>query len=334
MRKGIKDRKIWGAVLACALLVSLLAVPGAYGAGGIDTGRACSVTFRLDGQYKELEDLTIPVSLYRVASVGVDGRYTPLEGFTGLDLESVDSGTTAEEWAQMAEQASQAVQASGIRPAAAATVRKVSGQEKAQGQAVDLPTGMYLVEAEMVRSPEYEYSFIPYLVALPNNYYGENGDDTWVYDVDSFLKPEQKDRIGSLIIEKELLAYNATFGGADFVFKVEAEKGGRPVYSNVLSLAFDGPGKKSLQIDSLPAGAKVTVTEVYSGSCYETVAEAQRVQTVDSIVVEGEEGAPQQVSFQNTYDRRPNGGSGIVNHFRYQGNGIWGEPQQQRDSVQ
>ena len=143
-----------------------------------------------------------------------------------------------------------------------------------------------------------------------------------------------KERFGSLIIEKELLAYNETFGGADFIFKVEAEKGGKSVYSNVLSLAFDAAGEKSLQIDGLPAGAKATVTEVYSGSCYEIVTEAQRVQTVDHIIAEGEEGSPQRVRFQNTYDDRPNGGSGIVNHFRYEGNGIWGEPQQQRDSAQ
>ncbi len=332
MRKGLKKANAW--LLALALLVSLLAVPRAYGAYGIDTGKSCALTLELDGQYEELKELSIPVKIYRVASVGADGRYAPLESYGGLDFSGVSSETTAEDWSKMAQQASAAVQAAGSEPTATTTVQKLPGQAEAQGQAANLPTGMYLVEAEMVKSPEYEYNFIPYLVALPNNYYGETGDDAWVYDVDSILKPEQKERFGSLIIEKELLAYNETFGGADFVFKVEAEKGGKPVYSNVLSLAFDAPGEKSLQIDGLPAGAKVTVTEVYSGSCYEIVADAQRVQTVDHIIAEGEEGSPQRVRFQNTYDKHPNGGSSIVNHFRYEGNGIWGEPQQQRDSAQ
>lgn len=332
MRKRFKKASAW--LLALALLVSLLAVPRAYGAIGIDTEKPCTLTFKLDGQYGELNDLSIPVKLYRVASVGADGRYTPLENYGGLDFSGVSSETTAEDWANMAQQASAAVQAAGAEPAATSTVQKLPGQEEAQGQAENLPTGMYLVEAEMVKSPEYEYNFIPYLVALPNNYYGETGDDAWVYDVDSILKPEQKERFGSLIIEKELLAYNATFGGADFIFKVEAEKGGKSVYSNVLSLAFDAPGEKSLQIDGLPAGAKVTVTEIYSGSCYEIVTDAERVQTVEPIIAEGEEGNPQRVHFQNTYDETPKGGSSIVNHFRYEGNGIWGEPEQQRDSAQ
>lgn len=326
MRKGLKRANAW--LLALALLIPLLAVPRAYGAYGIDTEKPCTLTIKLDGQYQELENLSIPVKLFRVASVGTDGKYTALEGYGGLDFSGVNSETTAQDWEKLAQQASDAAASAGAQATATATVQKQPGQGEAQGQAVNLQTGMYLVEAETIQSPEYVYHFIPYLVALPNNYYGKNGDDAWVYDVDSILKPEQTERLGSLVIEKELLAYNATFGGADFVFKVEAEKDGKSVYSDVVSLAFDSPGVKTLQIDKIPAGAVVQVTEVYSGASYKAVTQTQQTVVISA---EGEDTNPVRVHFENTYDGHPNGGSGIVNHFQYQ-DGVW-TPRQQRDST-
>lgn len=324
MTKRWKKVSAWA--LALTLMISLLAVPKVYGASGIDTGRACSLNFKLDGQYPELEDLAIPVKLYRVASVAADGAYTDLEGFTALDLSSVNSQTTAEQWSAMAAQAAQIVTAGGIAPTAQIQLQKQPGQDHSAGQANGLATGMYLVEAETVESGQYTYNFIPYLVALPGNYYASTGNDAWVYDVETALKPEQQARLGSLVIEKVLNSYNATMGGASFVFQVEAEKNGTTVYSDVVSLAFEGAGSKSLRIDQLPAGASVKVTEVYSGASYEAVTAPEQTVT---IAAEGAE--PARVRFENTYNQRPNSGSSIVNHFAYE-NGVW-TPEQLRDST-
>lgn len=324
MRKGFKDRKVWAAVLACVLLISLLAVPGVYGADGIDTGRTCGVTFKLDGQYAELESLTIPVSLYRVASVGVDGRYTPLNGFTGLDLSSVNSGTTAEQWAQMAEQASQIVETTGA--AAAAPPAQI---RQGTAQVGGLETGMYLVEAGSVQTARYTYDFIPYLIALPGNYYAATGSDDWVYDVDTALKPEQQIRYGSLAIEKTLDNYNATLGGATCIFTVEAVLDGETVYSDAVSLVFDEAGRKTVTVDGIPAGAQVTVREVYSGASYQIVEGDVSTKTTE-IAADG----TASVSFGNTYSRSPNSGSSIVNHYTYRGDGIWNDPVQMTDSTQ
>lgn len=321
MRKGFKDRNVWVAVLASVLLVLLLAVPGVYGAGGIDTERACGVTFKLDGQYSELEALTIPVSLYRVASVGIDGRYTPLEGFTGLDLSSVDSETTAEEWAQMAEQASQIIETGGAETAASGEIRQGTAQVGG------LETGMYLVEAGSVETARYTYDFIPYLLALPGNYYAATGSDDWVYDVESALKPEQQTRYGSLAIEKVLEDYNATLGGATCVFTVEALLDGEVVYSDAVSLVFDEAGRKTVTADGIPAGAQVTVREVYAGAGYQVVGDD--VQTAEIIA---DDTVP--VNFGNTYSGSPNTGSSIVNHYTYRGDGIWNDPVQMTDSTQ
>ena len=40
------------------------------------------------------------------------------------------------------------------------------------------------------------------------------------------------------------------------------------VYSNVESITFTAAGQESVILDRIPAGAQVTVTEVYSGSSY------------------------------------------------------------------
>ena len=131
-----------------------------------------------------------------------------------------------------------------------------------------------------------------------------------VYDVTAGLKPGQEDRYGDLEIDKTLISYNASLGEATFVFSIEAEKDGKIVYSDVVSVVFDGTGTKSIVIRNLPAGAKVTVTEVYSGASYErTTEESQTVEiAADSIA---------KTAFENEYNHQMNGGTSVVNHFAY-----------------
>ena len=82
------------------------------------------------------------------------------------------------------------------------------------------------------------------LVSLPNNYYYGTQDDSWVYDVETQLKPDPAPRYGDLEIIKTLSSYNQTFGPAFFVFSVEAERNGKNVYSDVVSINFTEPGIK------------------------------------------------------------------------------------------
>ena len=299
MKKRIKQ----GVAAALALMLTVPAVMyTANAATGIDTDRDCSVSFQLDGTFQELESLEIPVKLYQVAKVDEAGDYETLTGFESLDLESVDHETTAREWEEKASQAVQIIEKNGNIQPIPATV-----EEGVQ----NLSTGMYLVEAQQVQSPEYTYSFTPYLLALPDNYYSDtNPNDSWVYDVTTGLKPEQEVRYGSIQINKTLDTYNATLGGASFIFSVEAVKDGETVYSDVVSLVFDGPGTRSVEVGNIPAGAQVTVTEVYSGSSYQIVGN-----DAATAVISAE--TPAQVSFANTYDGSNNGGSSIVNHFTY-----------------
>ena len=133
------------------------------------------------------------------------------------------------------------------------------------------------------------------------------------------MKPQPTPRYGSLVIRKTLTSYNATLGSATFIFQVEGVKDQETVLSDVVSLVFDGTGTKSLEISGIPAGTEVTVTEVYGSANYDPVSpETERV----TILADGEEGSPVTVEFVNEYNGKLNPGSGIVNHFEYDG-GVW-----------
>ena len=226
------------------------------------------------------------------------------EGFENLRLDTISSETTAQEWEEKAQEAAKIVEEQQIVPAASGEI--VNGMGKIDGLAV----GMYLVAAESVQSPSSIYTFTPYLLSLPNHYYQDGQKDIWVYDVTAGLKPGQEDRYGDLEIDKTLISYNASLGEATFVFSIEAEKDGKIVYSDVVSVVFDGTGTKSIMIRNLPAGAKVTVTEVYSGASYERTTE-------ESQTVEIAADSTAKAAFENEYNHQMNGGTSVVNHFAY-----------------
>ena len=317
-----------GAAALAFVLVLSAGLSSVYGAPGIETGRSCSLSFELDGQYEELNQTPVPVHLYRVAEVEETGEYAPLAGYESLELGTVSDSTTAEQWEALAQEAVSLTDTLGAEPEASLTIRPDT-EGTPSGLAEDLPTGMYLIEAETVRTAEYSYEFAPYLVSLPNNYYYTTGDDAWVYDVTTGLKPEQTPRYGSLVIEKTLTSYNATLGDAVFVFQVEGTRDHTQVISDVVSLNFDGTGTKRVEIAGIPAGTAVTVTEIYGGSNYDVTSSGTQTAV---IVADGEEGAPATVSFTNEYNGGRNPGSGIVNHFAYT-DGVW-DWEQQTDSSQ
>ena len=260
--------------------------------------------------------------MYKVADITEEAVYDTAKytDFAGLGLENVSSTTTAEEWAQMAEDAMKIVEDKKIAPTADVKVTKPAGAAESTGVINNLETGMYLVQAETVQTSEYTYDFTPYLVSLPNNYYSkENPDDTWVYDVTTGMKPQQTQRYGDLEIFKDLTEYNASLKDALFVFQVEGTRNGEQVYSDVVSIKFNQAGKKSVLVKHLPAGTKVTVKEVYAGGSYSNTS-GDTQETV--IVAEGITDNPASVSFTNTYNGKLIPGTGIVNHIEIE-NGNW-----------
>lgn len=326
MKKRIKTA---GALtLAAITVLSAAGLSSVYGALGVETDRKCSLTFTLDDtEFDELRSLEIPVDVYKVADITEEAVYdtTKYTDFAKLGLENVRSTTTAEEWAQMAEDAMKIVEDKKIAPTADVKVTKPAGAAESTGVINNLETGMYLVQAETVQTNEYTYDFTPYLVSLPNNYYSkENPDDTWVYDVTTGMKPQQTQRYGDLEIVKDLTEYNASLKDALFVFQVEGTRNGEQVYSDVVSIKFNQAGKKSVLVKHLPAGTKVTVKEVYAGGSYSNTS-GDTQETV--IVAEGVTDNPASVSFTNTYNGKLIPGTGIVNHFENK-DGEWSWEQQ------
>lgn len=173
-------------------------------------------------------------------------------------------------------------------------------------------------------SDEYKYMFLPELVSLPTKAPDENGEirtsneGDWLYEQVVTLKGERTVAYGGIEIEKTLLTYVEGYN-ADFVFEVEAYLGEKNVYSNVVSLNFTKPGKKSVLVDKIPVGAEVIVTEVYSGASYKIVSD----NSVKTVIVAGETA---KAEFINDSETGKKGGA-ITNHFTYDGSG-WSWEQQ------
>jgi len=171
------------------------------------------------------------------------------------------------------------------------------------------------------RSERYKYSFIPSIIALPtkNSVDGvittaaSNGD--WVYDASLSLKASVEPRYGEITIEKTIDDFKGN-EEVTFVFQIDATGDFTDDhdyhYSNVASVAFNASTGLSTTavVDRVRAGARVTVTEVYTGLKYTpgSVSPAEATIIADTAVT---------FSAHNTFNDTTTGGHGIQNHFTY-----------------
>ena len=325
MNKRLKQGSTF--LLAVALTFPLLTLPGAKAASAINTGQKCSIEFDISGNSSELLSASIPVKLYKVASVDESGNYTGIGAFSKLDLSSVSADNldaAAATWAERAAEAKKLLKDD--------TEPTTTTLTQGRGTATGLDTGLYLVDTPKVITPNYTYTFTPYLVSLPtNNYYSGNGaSDDWIYDLTKEynsavgLKPEQHVRYGNLVINKELVDHNATFGNnATFVFQIDITTLDKKTETRIEELTFNAAGSDSVTIEKIPAGSHVKVTEVYSGASYELAsAKSQETDIIANPEKETEvEFKPAEVSFINKHDGRTNGGYGVKNNFKLDENG-------------
>lgn len=321
MNKRLKQGSTF--LIAVALTFPLLTLPGAKAASAIDTDAECSIEFDISGNSSELLSASIPVNLYKVASVDESGNYTGIGAFSKLDLSSVSADnldTAAATWSERAAEAKKLLK-DDTEPTTTVTLTQ------GRGTATGLKTGLYLVDTPKVITTNYTYTFTPYLVSLPtNNYYSGNGaSDDWIYDLTKEhnsavgLKPEQHVRYGNLVINKELVDHNATFGNnATFVFQIDITTLDKKTETRIEELTFNAAGSDSVTIEKIPAGSTVTVTEVYSGASYKLTSENKVKATIvaNDEKEAGQAGETAVVSFTNEHDRRTNGGYGVKNNFK------------------
>lgn len=334
MNKRLKQGSTF--LLAVALTFPLLTLPGAKAANAIDTDAECSIQFDIGGNSSELLSASIPVNLYKVASVDVSGNYTATDAFTGLKLSSVSADNLADataEWKKRANDAKEMLTDSDgktvVEPTQTITLTN-NPNENDDHTITRLKTGLYLVDTPKVITPNYTYTFTPYLISLPtNNYYNnDHTNDEWIYNLTGSnavgLKTEQHVRYGNLVINKELVDHNDTFGDeATFVFQIDIEKPDGKKETRIEELTFNAAGSDSVTIEKIPAGSHVTVTEVYSGASYELAsAKSQETDIIANPEKETEvEFKPAEVSFINKHDGRTNGGYGVKNNFKLDENG-------------
>ena len=327
MNKRLKQGSTF--LLAVALTFPLLTLPGAKAANAIDTDAECSIQFDIGGNSELLnDDVTVQVNLYKVASVDVSGNYTATGAFSKLDFSSVSADnldTAAATWAKRAEEArGKLTDSKGntvVDPTETVTLRNGRGYKD------KLKTGLYLVDTPKVITTNYTYTFTPYLVSLPtNNYYSGNGaSDDWIYDLTKEynsavgLKPEQHVRYGNLVINKELVDHNATFGNnATFVFQIDITTLDKKTETRIEELTFSAAGNDSVTITKIPAGSTVTVKEIYSGASYKLTSQNNVTATIvaNDEKEAGQAGETAVVSFTNEHDGRNNGGYGVKNNFK------------------
>lgn len=296
--------------------------------------------------FGELAEADIEVNLYRVADIDAYGSYTALSGFQELGLEDPDYRETDEKWwKETAEKAAEILGipffGGGEQAPEEETVPMVNPDKSliisGGTGTVEVENGLYLVWAKPMLTDEYRYTFLPYLISLPHNDYAFTGIDRWEHDVTAGLKPRQERRYGDLVVRKKLEEWESGLGTAFFVFEVEARKdldhdgAAEIVYSNVLSLRFDGTGEKSALAEHIPAGAAVTVREVYSGGSYEvsgSVMETTVINATDKeegeTAAESQEEKPSEVFFANHYNNKVIPATAVVNHFTAGENGwVW-----------
>ena len=302
--------------LTALLLAALLLIGGSALAD--DLSDPCEFTVTIGGDADFAADVLktkAAVTLYKVAGVGMSGGryvYTPLPNYPGLSIPDDLDADGLDDLAQRV-----------VTTALNGDTPLVT--DAAFDTSISATPGLYLltvsgknVDTETIRdesgrekivmaahADEYDYIFEPRLVSLPT-------------DKPIPLKSQRLVRYASLEIQKTLTTF-APPDEASFIFSIEAVKDGVTVYSDVVTFVFSASGQKSMTVDRIPAGATVTVTEIYSGAHYTITSSPSLTMVVNA-------GVPNVFPFTNDYTPSVPSGGSIVNTFSYdsaKGGWIW-----------
>ena len=333
-----KIKKGYVLALAVLLLLPCLRIIQAQAAGGVNINEdKCSLTISVgigeiagsnDVYLPDFNSMDIQVSVYRVAKVDATGQnFTPIGSFVGMDFSKISkdpSSVKAEVWRELAEDAVKMIPAAGnVQKDEDEVIRNVTLKNGQDGIIDNLLTGLYLVVPEDAFNQDYsvQYTFTPYLTALPDHTVDANGKDAWNYTTQIGLKPQANPQLGRLKITKVLETYNESLGPATFVFRITGRDNKDIVkYEEVVSMTYTAAETQEIEIKNIPVGLEVTVEEVYSGASYELVNPKEKTVTVtiwsDAAINAGKEDAAEaSVTFRNHYSGGNRSGYGVTNQF-------------------
>lgn len=190
-------------------------------------------------------------------------------------------------------------------------------------------------------SDNYEFTFEPQIISLPTKMEGNNPTyntayGAWTDTLRIVAKPDWKPRNGILKITKTLTNYadlskdGTYFEPMTFSFSVVGTKDGKEVYRKVVALSVKNPVDEELvaTLEDIPVGAKVVVTEIYSGA-HATGEAAPKEVTIQSPVATTDENGvtttvTSSVTFTNVNNNTHRGGHGIENKFTFSEKDGWG----------
>jgi len=339
--KGLffRKRNIIAAVLAMLIAFAGCFVVKIQAAGQVDTDKAVTITGQIGAGdtsvFATRYNGIVKVDLYKIADLDKAGNATLTDEFANsqIDLSVLNKDKVTVE--DVTEQIVAPAEAALNGKTAIKTIDVAVANQTGTGSVtIDKGAGIYLYVPQSVQDDRYIYDFTSYVIYAPSSVYissaDENGQalktgsDEWQYDVSFNLKSTANQRYGYLDIVKTLDTFNASLGTASFVFDVEAELDGNNVFSNVYTITFDGAGTKTITVAGennkaiIPAGATVTVTEVYSGASYTQQVTAAALDGSDTKVLQADIIADQTatVGFENDYDNRLEVGSiAVENKF-------------------
>lgn len=332
----MKRKKI-GWVLSLMVLAIVLVVPSVSRSLAVDLDKECSLSFEMLPEYEsDLASVNMKVDLYKVASAIEDPNFDSYSFEATSSFASLApslQNISAVDYSALSQQAAQIVVEENISPISVVSVTETASLEP--GLYLTMPhradvslsdsidrimvgDGTYNV-ISFVNSPLYKYEFNPSLVALPSRM-SEGSNNTsntvdWQFDFEMLLKASRSYREdGSLIINKSVDQYGGS-GQQMFVFEITVSPLEGDAYTRMESIVLEeGSTTASVTMDHIPAGATVSVREVYTGTNYiyvsgngsETLDDADVVLTFD---------------FENQLMENHKHGSSVNNRYTYSEDG-------------
>ena len=181
-------------------------------------------------------------------------------------------------------------------------------------------------QVTIAQTDTYEYRFSPVLLAM----------DYDNVDARTEIKAERVSRYGRLRIRKTVSRYNGAHAST-FVYKLEITDLSGKKTEEYAGLTLDGTGSGFTDVEHLPIGATVVVSEVYTGSDLIPVSGPDPESVViepddltEIVIAEGDEtaddGGTQEVpapkaivSFTNRFNEQNKQGFGFTNTFVFNG---------------
>lgn len=164
--------------LAVAVSLAVVSPSVALARDFVEVGAPCSLA--VENAPTEVGG-GVELSLYRVASVSQTGEVgEPCEGFAGYAVNLAPADESG--WRALAQTLSAYVARDGVAPVATAEA-DAAGRASFAG----LPTGLYLLVADVAPGEGAAYSVEPVMVQLPG-LDASSGADAWAYDATASLK--------------------------------------------------------------------------------------------------------------------------------------------------